>query len=122
MLENDLIAKMLTAYNMHKFTESTTAYEKMAAAARVIADELLGPATFNEAVKFGPGAQTEEERSFKVDAMMAARRARIEAIHKTDADKIADMLIAKGPDNPYAYRKVAAEIVEQFRTQRVESE
>ena len=88
----DLIAKMLTAYNMHKFTESTTAYEKMAAAARVIADELLGPATFNEAVKFGPGCQTEEERSFKVDAMLAARRARIEAIHIDEADKIADMV------------------------------
>lgn len=84
----DLIARMLTAYNMHKFTESTTAYEKMTAAARVIADALLGPATFNEAVKFGPGCQTEDERSFKVDAMLAARRARIEAKTKTPEERV----------------------------------
>lgn len=87
-----------------------------------IADVLLVPATYEEAVKFGPGAQREEERSFKVDAMLAARRARIEGIHKTDADKIADMLIAKGPDNPYAYRKVAAEIVEKLKADRTRSE
>jgi len=121
-IDEDLIGKALTAYNTHKFTEITTAYEKMAAAARVIADELLGPATFNEAVKFGPGCQTEEERSFKVDAMLAARRGRIEAKPKTDAEKIADMLIAKGPDTPDAYRQVAAEIVEKLKADRTRVE
>jgi hypothetical protein len=120
--DGDLIQKALTAYNTYKSGESRTAYQKMNAAARLIADELLSPVTFNEAVKFGPGCQTEQERSFKVDAMLAARRARIEAIHKTDADKIADMLIAKGPDNPYAYRKVAAEIVEKLKADRTRVE
>jgi hypothetical protein len=85
-LDGHLIEKMCDAYN----SDSGSSYSRsgMAAAARVIADELLGPATFNEAVKFGPGAQTEEERSFKVDAMMAARRARIEAKTKTPEERV----------------------------------
>jgi hypothetical protein len=115
-LDGYLIEKMCDAYN----SDSGSSYSRsgMKAAARVIVDALLGPVTFNEAVKFGPGCQTEEERSFKVDAMLAARRGRIEAKPKTDAEKIADMLIAKGPDTPEAYRQVAAEIVEKLKADR----
>ena len=83
-----------------------------------IADVLIVPATYEEAVKFGPGCQTEEERSFKVDAMLAARRARIEAKPKTLEERIADVLISKGPDNPDQYRAITAELAKLAKGQQ----
>jgi len=86
-IDEDLIGKALTAYNTHKFTEITTAYEKMAAAARVIADELLGPVADDEWISPDDGKTVQATR-YGVNQILAKRRARIGAKTKTPEERV----------------------------------
>ena len=116
-LDSELIEAAELAYAR----EPGDGHQKMAAAARVIADALLSPVADDEWISHDDGKTVQATR-YGVNQILAKRRARIEAKPKTDAEKIADMLIAKGPDTPDAYRQVAAEIVEKLKADRTRVE
>lgn len=124
-LDGYLIEKACAAYECAKDQDyNGSPSEKrdcMTAAARVIVDALLSPVADDEWISHDDGKTVQATR-YGVNQILAKRRARIEAKPKTDAEKIADMLIAKGPDTPDAYRQVAAEIVEKLKADRTRVE
>jgi hypothetical protein len=81
------------------------------AVVRLVADYLLGPVAEEDWYAPDDGKTIQATR-YGVDQILANRRKLLEAKPKTLGERMADVLISKGPDNPEQYRAVAAELAE----------